>query len=478
MEQAQLELISDNCYRLPRQGAMKVEGRVYLNPDLYRTFSEGQALQQLMDAAALPGVIEPVVGMPDIHSGFGLPIGGVMAVDAGIGVVSAGAVGMDINCGVRLLSTNLEANELGKPLLRSLLKAIGGRVPSGIGRANRHAPLVKAHLKEYTEKGVPFLLEQGFGRAEDIRCIEEGGRLPGAVLEAVSREAVRRGDQLSTIGGGNHFIELGFVETIYDGAAAGRFGLEQGSLSVLIHTGSRGFGHQICTDFSASMKKTALRLKLEIPSAGLAAVPIRSGEGERYLAAMACAVNFAFCNRQWITDDVRKAFAEALGGRSEDYGLELVYDVAHNIAKFEYVGDRRLLLHRKGATRALPGGHPENPAVYRDCGHPILIPGSMGTASYVICAEPPVAQTFFSINHGAGRVLSRKAARREIQPSQLQEALGEVLVMGRNLKAYLDEAPQAYKDIDDVVDTFAEIGFTRRVARLKPLAVIKGEGGE
>lgn len=473
-----LEPVSKNCYRIQRQGQMKVEARVYLNEVLFRSISEDQALQQLMEAASLPGVREPVIGMPDIHSGFGLPIGGVMAVDGENGVVSAGAVGMDINCGVRLLNTNLEARTLDKPMLRLLINTIAGRIPSGVGKNSKHAPLVKAHLRDYAQKGVPFLLEQGFGRPEDVLYIEDGGRLGGAALSAVSREALARGAQLSTIGSGNHFIELGRVDTVYDRETARRFGLEEGSLTVLIHTGSRGFGHQICTDYSASMRKAAVEMKLEIPSQGLAAVPIHSDEGKRYLTAMACAVNFAFCNRQWITDDLRKAFSEALGGSSEDYGLNLVYDVAHNIAKFEQIRGQRLLIHRKGATRALPGGHPGNPEAYRDCGHPVLIPGSMGTASYVICAEPPVEETFYSVNHGAGRVLSRKAARREINPEQLREALGEVLVMGRNLKAYLDEAPQAYKDIEAVVNTFVEIGFTRKVARLLPLAVIKGEGSE
>ena len=219
-------------------------------------------------------------------------------------------------------------------------------------------------------------------------------------------------------------------------------------------------------------------MKLELPSPGLAAAPIQSAEGKRYLEAMACAVNFAFCNRQWITDDIRHAFSEVLGGKSNDYGLDLVYDLAHNIAKFEQIGKRKLLIHRKGATRALPAGHPDNPAVYRDCGHPILIPGSMGAASFVIRARPPVEKTYYSVNHGAGRLLSRKAARRDIQPLQLKEALGDVLVLGRNLNAYLEEAPQAYKDILAVVETFAEIGFTGKIARLMPLAVIKGKGDE
>lgn len=473
-----LERESANCYRIRRRGKMRVDAVVYLNKVLKRSFNEEEALQQLVDASTLPGVVEPVVGMPDIHTGFGLPIGGVMAVDASDGVVSAGAVGMDINCGVRLLRTNLEAKSLDKPLLRGLINAIVERVPTGVGKKSRRPELVRKDFSGYLVEGVPFLIKRGLGRPGDLECIEEGGALAGADPAAVSPEAVARGAQLSTIGGGNHFIELGRVDRVFDSAAAEKLGLGEGRLTVMIHTGSRGFGHQICTDFTALMLKAAVKLKLEIPTKGLAAVPIKSVEGQRYMAAMACAVNFAFCNRQWITHDVRQAFSAVLGGDARDYDLGLVYDLAHNIAKFEEVGGKRLLIHRKGATRALPPGHPGNPPVYSDLGHPALIPGSMGTASYVIVAEPKVERTFFSVNHGAGRVLSRGAARREIEVEELRKSLGEIMVLGRNYRAYLDEAPQAYKDIEAVIDTFTEIGFTRRVARLLPVAVIKGQGKE
>ena len=471
-----LERESANCYRIRRHGRMRVDVVVYLNKALQRSFDEVEALQQLTDAAALPGVVNPVVGMPDIHTGFGLPIGGVMAMDAADGVVSAGAVGMDINCGVRLLRTNLEASSLDKPVLRSLIKAIVKRVPTGVGGKSRQPDLVRKNFSKYLVDGVPYLIDRGLGRPGDLECIEERGSMEGADPAAVSSEAAARGIQLSTIGGGNHFIELGKVDRIFDKTAAKVLGLSEGQLTVMIHTGSRGFGHQICTDFTALMLKAAARMKLEIPTKGLAAVPIKSAEGRRYLAAMACAVNYAFCNRQWITHDVRQAFSEVLGGDDSDYDLGLVYDVAHNIAKFEKVGGRRLLIHRKGATRALPSGHPINPPVYRDLGHPALVPGSMGTASYVIVAEQKVERTFNSVNHGAGRVLSRGAARREIEVEELRKSLGDVMLLGRNYRAYLDEAPQAYKEIEAVIDTFTEIGFTRRVARLLPVAVIKGQG--
>jgi tRNA-splicing ligase RtcB (3'-phosphate/5'-hydroxy nucleic acid ligase) len=473
-----LEKVSENCYRIAKHGAMQAEVLIFLNRKLYADFAEDASLQQLIDAASLPGVVSPVIGMPDIHSGFGLPIGGVMAMDAAQGLVSAGAVGMDINCGVRLLRTTIAADELSRDHLTSLIKAIGARVPSGIGTRSKHARLIKDNFKEFLVKGVPFLVGMGYGRSSDLEAIEDGGVLEGAEYSSLSSKAIERGLQLSTIGGGNHFIELGLIENILDSDAANAYGLSEGSLSVMIHTGSRGFGHQICTDFSVEMKKAAAKYKIKIPNAGLAAVPISSGEGKKYLAAMTCAINFAFCNRQWITDDIRQAFRKVLGGDDEDYDLGLVYDVAHNTAKFEEIGGRQLLVHRKGATRALPPGHPLNPTLYQDFGHPVLIPGSMGTASYVIRAEQGVEQIYNSVNHGAGRVMSRTAARKQVSVEALKEKLGRVIVSGRSYKAYLDEAPQAYKDIDQVVETLVEIGLISKVARLRPLAVLKGESDE
>ncbi len=471
-----LESAGKNCYRIPRRGKMKADVLVYLNHLLYRSFSEDQSLQQLMDAASLEGVLSPVIGMPDIHSGFGLPIGGVMAMDQSKGLVSAGAVGMDINCGVRLLRTNIDPTGLDKKILRKLIDAIEQRVPSGVGRKSKHEQFIRQYFEPIINNAVPFLIEHGLGRPEDLQAIEDGGHTPGADPGAISKEARSRGLQLSTIGGGNHFIELGYVDTVYDQQGADTYGLQEGMLTVLIHTGSRGFGHQVCTDYTAQMKKTAARLGLDIPSAGLASVPINSDTGKKYLAAMACAINFAFCNRQWITDNVRKAFSGVLGGDDYKYDLGLIYDVAHNTARFEEIDGKKMLVHRKGATRALPPGHSDNPQQYRSTGHPVLIPGSMGSASYVVRAEPGVEAIYNSVNHGAGRILSRKAAKREITVEDLKGSLAGVMVSTRNYKAYLDEAPQAYKDIDHVIETFTEISMIRKVARLLPLAVIKGEG--
>ncbi len=473
-----LETAGKNCYRINRQGAMKADVLVYLNDNLYRSFSEDQSLQQLMEAASLQGVLSPVVGMPDIHTGFGLPIGGVMAMDARLGLVSAGAVGMDINCGVRLLRTSIDAAGLDRKVIRRLIEAIEQRVPSGIGRKSKHEPFIRKNFEKIIHEGAPYLVKRGYGRKSDLEVIEDRGMMPGADLAAVSQKARDRGMQLSTIGGGNHFIELGWTEKIFDPEAARAFGLEEGKLTVLIHTGSRGFGHQVCTDYSKKMKKEAAKMNLDIPSPGLAAVPIDSAEGRAYLGAMNCAINFAFCNRQWITDDVRKAFSSAFGGDDQDYDLSLVYDIAHNTARFETIGKKDMLVHRKGATRALPPGHSDNPPCYAKSGHPVLVPGSMGTASYVVRAEPGVEKIFNSVNHGAGRVLSRRAAKREISVDQLKGVLKGVILSGRNYKAYLDEAPQAYKDIDEVIETLVEIGLSRKVARLVPLAVIKGEGDD
>ncbi len=470
-----LELYGKNCYRIARQGKMNADVLVYLNLELFKNFKEDQSLQQLIDAASLKGVINPIIGMPDIHSGYGLPIGGVMAMDAVKGLVSAGAVGMDINCGVRLLHTNIAAKELKAADLKKLIRAIEERVPSGVGRKSRHTEEIRKHFDYLLIKGVPHLISMGIGRQEDPDTIEDGGCMAGADIDTLSKKAVDRGLQLSTIGGGNHFIEIGILDKIYEPELAVNFGLREGNLTVLIHTGSRGFGHQICTDFSADMKKYARYYNLDIPSAGLASVPIESDQGQKYLGAMTCAVNFAFCNRQWITDDVRKAFSSVFGGSDYDYGLDIVYDVAHNTARFENIKGKKMLIHRKGATRALPAGHPDNPKKFIKTGHPVLIPGSMGTSSYIIRAEPGVEAIYNSVNHGAGRVMSRTSAKKEISVEALKKRLGKVIVSGSNYKAYLDESPQAYKNIDQVVETFTEIGLSRKVARLSPLAVIKGE---
>ncbi|ADI02892.1 RtcB family protein [Syntrophothermus lipocalidus] len=470
-----LEQVGFNRYRLPRQGKMRVSGLVYASPALLEHVRGDNSLQQLAHAAQLPGVVEPVLGMPDIHEGFGLPIGGVMAVSEE-GVISAGAVGMDINCGVRLLRTELSADSFDRPLLRKLMTEVEALVPTGVGKKGLHRGITARIFEEVVYQGATAVVKAGFGCPEDIERIEENGCLPGADLAEVSREAIKRGsEQLGTLGGGNHFIELQRVDKVFDPEVAERFGLFEGQLTVMIHTGSRGFGHQICTDYSKGHIPAAPRYGIELPSKGLACAPIDSAEGRSYYAAMACAVNYAFANRQIITADIRQAFVQVLGLRLEDIGLQVVYDVAHNIAKWEEHGGRRLLVHRKGATRALPPGHPANPPVYRGTGHPALVPGSMGTASYVLVGTDLAAESFFSVNHGAGRTLSRSAAERSITKEEFEASMGEILYNTRNFRDVVDEAPQAYKDIEEVVDTLVEIGLTRKIARMMPMAVIKGK---
>jgi len=467
--------VSKNKYKLPKSGNMNVDVIVYLSKKLLEDFEGGQAIEQLKNASVLPGVYRNVVGMPDIHTGFGLPIGGVMATKAPNGIISAGSVGMDINCGVRLLTSNIMAKDVDKRTFRRLMNVIEDKIPTGVGRKSMHSYLYQSHFEDIVHGGARKLIDMGYGRQEDLECIEEHGEFEGADINAVSERAISRGDQLATLGGGNHFIDIGRINNIYDKELAKNFGIKEGTISIMIHTGSRGFGHQICTDYSRTMVNAAHKHDISLPDRGLACVPINSREGKNYYKAMACAINFAFANRQLITHNVREAFSEVFNENDEKMGLDLVYDVAHNIAKFENHFGEELLVHRKGATRALCPGHPSNPDRYMETGHPAIVPGSMGTASYVVVGTGSADETFFSVNHGAGRVLSRRAARREISRNEFNKAMENVLYSVRNYKKVLDEAPQAYKDIDEVVDTLADIGITKKVADIMPLAVIKGE---
>lgn len=472
-----LKPVSTSCYALTNPES-KVEIHVYLSSGLFHDFEEDEAVNQLYNASLLPGVVSPVIGMPDIHTGFGLPIGGIMASDYEAGVVSAGAVGMDINCGVRLLTTKIEAGEINKERISKILEAISSRVPSGVGKSSAVRALRNADLDAVAGLGVEYFVRAGYGRKEDLERIEEQGCIPGGDISAISRAARARADQLATIGGGNHFIEIGRVAKVFDREMATRFGLFKDRVYVLIHTGSRGLGHQICTDYSGIMWKHSERKGTRAPVKGLACAPVFSEDGQNYLKAMACAANYAFCNRQIITHFVREAFVEVLKRPESELGLDLLYDVAHNIAKREKHGGRWLLVHRKGATRALPAGHDDNPPCYRDTGHPAIIPGSMGTASYVLVGLPEIHRTFCSVNHGAGRVMSRKRAKSEFTKEQLLEQTKNVVIATSNLKALLDEAPLAYKDIDEVVFTLVEAGLTKPVAKLRPMGVLKGEGEE
>lgn len=472
---AELLELGPNRYRLEPRGDMKAGAVVYLSPDLLPPLREDGSLQQLADAACLPGVWDPVVGLPDIHSGFGLPIGGVMVTDWPEGVVSAGAVGMDINCGVRLLRTGVPVARLEGGLLPRLLQALAERIPAGVGKASRLQEVKALKLEDVFAGGAGYVVERGLGQPEDLQACEEKGCLIGADPGALSARAWERADQLATLGGGNHFLELDRVEKVYCPAAAACYGLAEGDMVVLIHTGSRGLGHQVCTDYTQRLWQSARALGLKLPGKGLAAAPCDSPAGREYLGAMACAVNFAFANRQLITMQVREVLSRLCEAEGDAQPAKVVYDVAHNIAKVERHRGQTGLVHRKGATRALAPGHPDNPSCYRESGHPSLVPGSMGTASYVLRGTPHTAETYFSVNHGAGRRMSRKEARRHVSKKAFAAQMGEVIYWAPGSRPPLDEAPAAYKDIVDVVETLAVIGLVEPVARLKPLAVMKGD---
>lgn len=469
----ELELWSTNCYTLKATGSMKEDCYLYLKPELLEQLDE-DCIKQLKEAASLPGLAGPVLAMPDVHTGFGLPIGGVMAMDAGEGLISAGAVGMDINCGVRLLQTNIPYQDITTDDLKRIMKAIENRVPLGVGKSSIYKGEISSLKKKVFTKGARALVEAGYGRWADLETTEEQGVMSGANPDALSKKALSRSNQLGTLGGGNHFIEIGYVEEIYHQQAVRNMSLDLGNLSIMIHTGSRGLGHQVCSDFTSIMAQAAHSYQLEIPNKGLACAPIDSPVGKQYLQAMACAVNFAFANRQFITHQVREALGESLNEVPHRLGLAQVYDVAHNIAKFEKHNSKKMLIHRKGATRALPPNHPWTPEIYRRLGQPAIVPGSMGTSSYVVLGTDKISSTYHSVNHGAGRTLSRTQAKKTVSRNQFQEQMQEIIYNIKDYRKIVDEAPGAYKDIDLVIQTLAEIQYIEKVCRFRPLLSIKG----
>jgi tRNA-splicing ligase RtcB len=455
---------------------MRVPARVFADRDLLEAIRGDRSLEQLQNVATLPGVVEAVLAMPDVHQGYGFPVGGVAATEPPDGVISPGGVGYDINCGVRLLAAPFGVDELGGRRT-ALVHEISRLVPAGAGRRGRLS-VRGAELDRVMREGARAVVERhDIGTPEDLERTESGGRLPGADPAQVSERARARGaGQLGTMGSGNHFIEVQAVERVLDEAAAGVLGLAEGQVTVLIHSGSRGFGHQICTDYVKRMDAALRRYGIVLPDRQLACAPVTSPEGQAYLGAMACAANFAWANRQTMAHRVREAIAAAIGPAAADRTRQ-VYDVAHNVAKFEPHGDRTLCVHRKGATRAFPPGSPEIPAVYRSVGQPVFIPGSMGTASFVLVGRPgSLDRSFGSACHGAGRRMSRTAARREITGGQLRrelEAQG-IVVRCPSARGLAEEAPFAYKDVDRVVGVVERAGLAGPVARLKPLGVVKG----
>ncbi|TSC53762.1 MAG: tRNA-splicing ligase RtcB [Parcubacteria group bacterium LiPW_39] len=424
--------------------------------------------------ATLPGIVNFAMAMPDIHEGYGFPIGGVAGFDLEKGIISPGGVGYDINCGVRVLRSAISADDLASHI-EKLMNQIQRDVPSGVGRGGG-VKLNPASMAAVLEQGVKYVVDQGYGEKEDIEYCEEQGGMLGADASAVSDKAKSRGrDQLGTLGSGNHFLEVQKVDEIFDEATAKIFGLFKDQVTLMIHSGSRGLGHQVCTDYVSILHRALDKYKIKLPDAELACTPFNSPEGQRYFAAMAASANFAWANRQVIMYLIRNAWQRVLGAAAGS-GLKLIYDVAHNIAKVEEHGGRKLCVHRKGATRAFGPGQAGLPAEYQPIGQPVLIPGTMGTASYILVGTTKAAETFFSVCHGAGRVMSRHAALRAVEGGALRQELEGrgIVVRSLSTKGLAEEAPMAYKDINNVVEVVEKAGLAKKVARLRPVGVVKG----
>jgi tRNA-splicing ligase RtcB len=468
---SELRRVGDVVWEVPADARpdMRVPARLFADEELRRALEGDGSIEQLENVATLPGIVDAALAMPDIHQGYGFPVGGVAATEVPDGVVSPGGVGYDINCGVRLLTLPLTAEELGGRR-EALVHELSRAVPTGMGKRTRasNGRLLDAVLREGP---------RAIGAGEDVERTESGGCLPGADPGAVSERARARGTgQLGTLGSGNHFIELERVERIFDEQATDAFGLAEGQATVLIHSGSRGLGHQVCTDYVKRMDAVMHRHGIELPDRQLACAPISSPEGRAYLAAMAAAANFAWANRQAIADGVREAVRRVLGAEVAA-GVHQVYDVAHNVAKIERHGGRDVCVHRKGATRAFPAGSDEIPERYREVGQPVFIPGSMGTWSYVLAGRPgSMERSFGTTCHGAGRLLSRTAARKRIQGAELRRELERrgIVVRSPSNKGLAEEAPFAYKDVERVVEVVERAGLAARVVRLAPLGVVKG----
>lgn len=477
------EKVSDIEYHVSSdtKRGMRVPLKIFANEILLQKMTQDKTVEQGLNVATLPGIYKYSIILPDGHEGYGFPIGGVAAFDIKNGVVSPGGVGYDINCGVRLLLTNLSINDV-KPVFRDLLDEIFRNVPSGLGSKGK-LRMSFDELDNAVREGVNWVIKHGYGWKEDAEFIEENGYLRGADPSKVSVTAKRRGlPQLGSLGSGNHFLEIDFVERIMNEEVAKGFGIERtGQIVVLIHTGSRGYGHQICSDYLKIMEASSRRYNIWLPDRELAAVPVESPEARDYFAAMACAVNYAFLNRQVITHWVRESFTRVFRKDASEFGLHVLYDVAHNIAKFEdhkVNGERkRVVVHRKGATRSFPPGGEHIPLKYRAYGQPVLIPGSMGTASWVLVGtERAMELSFGSTAHGAGRMLSRHEAMRRFTSRQIRGMLEEkgVYLRVADMNLVAEEAPGAYKDPDLVVDVTHRAGISLKVARLVPLGVVKG----
>ncbi|MEN6405626.1 MAG: RtcB family protein [Thermoguttaceae bacterium] len=478
-----LEQIDDCCWRIPvdYKTGMRVEGRIFADQRLLDQIRGDQAPEQVANVAFLPGIQMASLAMPDIHWGYGFCIGGVVATDpeAG-GVISPGGVGYDINCGVRLVRTNLRRKDV-QPHLDALMDALYRRIPAGVGEGGPYL-FGGRELERLLSEGSRYLASRGLATADDLDCTEAGGCLPDARPDYVSPRALQRGgDQCGTLGSGNHFLEVQVVDEIFDADAARAMGVELGQVCVMIHSGSRGLGYQVCDDALTALRKTPAKYGIDLPDRQLACAPVQSPEGQAYLGAMRSAANYAWANRQLLMWQTREVFEEFFGRPWPVLDMQLVYDVAHNIAKMEeheVQGHRRLLcVHRKGATRSLPPGHPNVPEPYRAVGQPVLIPGDMGRASWLLAGQPgSMTRSFGSSCHGAGRVMSRTAAVKNAEGRRIDRELAQqgVIAKCRNWKGLAEEQPAAYKDVDWVVDIVHRAGLARKVARLRPIGVVKG----
>jgi len=472
-----LNKVDNYIYEVPqdRQKGMRVPGRIFISDTLVDKIEQG-TIDQVANVATLPGIVKYSMAMPDAHLGYGFPIGGVAAFREDEGVISPGGVGFDINCGVRLLRTELKAGQV-TPIISNLVEDLFHDIPSGVGAKSR-LRISDHELEQVFTQGAGWAVDAGFGVKEDLEHCEENGCLKGADPKHVSLKARKRGrPQLGTLGSGNHFLEIQRVDEILDQDLAKKFGLFEGQITVMIHCGSRGAGHQICTDHLTVLNKAVQKYKISLPDKQLACAPIGTPEAENYFGAMVSAANYAWANRQIISHWTREVFQRYFG----DIKMDLVYDVAHNVAKIEEHevdgSKERLYVHRKGATRAFGPGRPEIPKAYRDAGQPVLIPGSMGTASYVLCgSEGAMELTFGSACHGAGRIMSRTQAKKTYSGLDVKDSLSKrgIKVMATNPKMLAEEAPEVYKPSSEVVDVVHNLGIARKVAKLMPLGVSKG----
>ncbi len=481
VEGYRLEKIDDYRWRVPRIGPMVTDGLVFADAELIPHIENDKSLQQVANVACLPGIQGPSIAMPDIHWGYGFPIGGVAAFDLEEGVISPGGVGYDINCGVRLLRSDLTTEDV-RPRLAKLMDRLYEAVPSGVGAARSDLKLSQSQVTQVLVKGAAWAVENGYGWSQDLERIEAGGRLSGADPEYISDRALERGRaQVGTLGSGNHFIEIGYVGEVYDEAAAAALGLWRGTVTAFIHSGSRGLGYQVCDDYLKTMLRASEKYGIVLQDRQLCSAPLRSDEAKRYLGAMRGAANYAFSNRQMMAHRVREVFAAIFKQSPERLGLRLVYDVAHNIAKIEKHRidgrEKEVCVHRKGATRAFPPGHAEVPEVYRSVGQPIFIPGDMGRYSYVLVGtEGAYNETFGSTCHGAGRMMSRKQAKRTAQGRAIVRELEDrgILIRAASRATVDEEISEAYKDVKNVVEVVHRAGIGRMVAQLKPMGVLKG----